>query len=531
MQRTLIRGGLVVDGTGGEPVKADVLVEDGHIARVAPGLEAADALLLDASGKAVTPGFIDIHRHCDIAALNDPRFGAAELAQGLTTVVGGNCGLSLAPMSEAYAAQAEAHIAPCLGPARGLRFDDGGAYMRALAAKPPRVSMGMLVGLGAVKAAVKGFEKAPFAPCEMARARELISRALDAGMLGLSMGVMYSPECYNSSGEYASLLSAAAPYGRPVCCHIRGEGDGLVASVREVIGWGERAGIPVHISHFKCTGIRNWGRGVFEAVAEIEAARARGLDVTCDVYPYDAGATTLSSLLPPCVLEDDNERLWDKLGTVRGVEEVRSALSRPHAGWDNMAVSIGWERIRIGGAELGDGYDCAGKNLDAIARERGWDDSVHALCEILFRTRGNAGVVVHSMAPGDVDAAVRLPYAAIISDALYGEGPSHPRRYGAFTRALRDLVHERKVLTLAEAVHKMTELPARRLGIRDVGALSPGMRADICVFDPARVRDHATYAEPERMSTGMDMVLINGRIVWREEQPLDAPGASRVVLA
>ena len=153
------------------------------------------------------------------------------------------------------------------------------------------------------------------------------------------------------------------------------------------------------------------------------------------------------------------------------------------------------------------------------------------MCEILFRTRGNAGVVVHSMAPGDVDAAVRLPYAAIISDALYGEGPSHPRRYGAFTRALRDLVHERKVLTLAEAVHKMTELPARRLGICDVGALSPGMRADICVFDPTRVRDHATYAEPERMSTGMDMVLMNGRIVWREEQPLDAPGASRVVLA
>ncbi|MDO5376730.1 MAG: amidohydrolase family protein [Clostridia bacterium] len=530
MERTLISGGLIVDGSGKTPARADLLIEDGRIAGIAPSIQAEGATLVQAAGKVVTPGFIDIHRHCDIAALIDPQFGIAELAQGITTVVGGNCGLSIVPTPEPYAEQIQAYVAPCLGPARGLRFADGEAYMRALAQKPPRVNMGMLVGLGAVRAAVKGYARKPFAHSELQRAKEMIACALEAGMLGLSVGVMYAPECYNTDEEYISLISAAAPYGRPVCCHIRGEGDGLVPSVREVIHWGERAGVPVHISHLKCTGIRNWGRGIGEAIEEIERARAGGLDVTCDVYPYDAGATTLVSLLPPCVLEDDGERLWDKLGTRQGVEQVRLALGKPQPGWDNMAESIGWDRITVSSAALAGGERLAGKSLEAICNERNLSDPVEALCRLLAESRGNAQIVVHSMSRDDVDAVARLPYACLISDALYSQGPSHPRRYGAFARVIRDLVVERGVIGLPEAVRKMTALPAQRLGMADAGLLAPGKRADICVFDPALVRDHATYEEPQRLSTGMEAVFIGGKAAWLGERPR-AAGTARVVHA
>lgn len=512
MDRTLIWGGTVIDGSGAPGQKQDILIENGKIACVARNIRTEDAEKIDASGMTVTPGWIDIHRHCDIAALSDAEFGLAELAQGLTTVVGGNCGLSLVPMSEKYAGQAKSYIAPCLGQAGGLLFENAGAYMRALNEQNLRLRMGMLVGLGAVRAAVKGYEKAPFTENEMAQAREKIAEGLEAGMLGLSVGVMYAPECYNTEDEYIALLSAAAPYHRPVCCHIRGEGDSLVPSVREVIRWGERAGIPVHISHFKCTGIRNWGRGIEQAIEEIEKARARGLDVTCDVYPYDAGATTMASLLPPSVMEDDNERLWDKLATGKGVEQVREALAKSHPGWDDMIQSIGWARISVSHADIPEDY--TGKNMEEIAAMRRDGDLVAALCDMLARSRGNAGVVVHSMAQEDVDRVMKLPYANVISDALYGEGGSHPRRWGAYAKVIREYVLERGVLTLPEAIHKMTALPADVLGLRRLGRIQEGMKADLCIFRPEDVRDHATYQTPEAMSSGMERILIDGKTVW-----------------
>lgn len=522
--RRIIQGGLVCDGTGSPAYQADVLLDGDRIARIAPAVEAADAQVIHASGCIVAPGFVDIHRHCDLAAFSDERFGPAELAQGITTVVGGNCGLSCVPMTSAVREHAEAFIAPCLGPSGPTLFADASAYLSALEQVDLRVNMGMLAGLGAIKTCVKGFEKTPFTQAQLDRARGLIKDAMEAGMLGLSTGVMYPPECYNQPEDFIALLSAAAPYARPLCCHIRGEGDGLLPSVLEAIDWGRRSGVAVHISHFKCTGLNNWGQGVHAAIEAIEKARAEGLDVTVDFYPYDAGATTLVSLLPPSVLEDDNNALWKKLGTPAGVAQVRQALEKPHPGWDNMIASIGWKRIFIGDAKLDHGAVVAEKDMETIAAELGMKDAAEALCAILHQTNGNASVLVQSMSMADVHSVARLPYACVISDALYGGSSTHPRRYGAFSRVLRELVRAHQVLSLEAAIHKMTQQPAALLHLDDCGVLAPDKRADITLFSPSEVQDHATYREPERLSSGMRYVLVGGEIAWQHEAPRHAAG-------
>lgn len=528
--KLLIQKGDVYDGTGAPAQRADILIKDGVIEEIAPQIDATDAQLVDATGCAVAPGFIDIHRHCDFAAFTDMDFGKVELAQGITSVVGGNCGLSAVPLRQAAAA-AEAFVAPCLGPASATRYDSASAYMQALSQRPLRLHMGMLAGLGAIRVAVKGFSKSPFSKEEMEGATALVKEGLDAGMLGLSMGVMYPPECYNTDDEYISLMRAASSYGRPVCCHIRGEGDSLVSSVKETIEWGKRAEIPVHISHFKCTGLKNWHDGIFRAIDVIEQARQEGQDVTVDVYPYAAGATTLLSLLPPSVLDEDNDRLWDKLGTPAGVEEVRTALSHTHPGWDDMIASIGWKRIKISSSIPGETFDCVNHNLEEIAEGLSLNGPVEAMCALLHRTRGNAGVVLESMDPQDVDTVARLPYSFFISDALYGEGASHPRRWGAFSRVIRDMVLERGVLTLSEAIRKMTWLPAQRLKLKDRGLLAKGMQADIALFEPSKVEDRATYANPAQLSNGMKLVIVDGNPVWSADGEIGYPSAGRALCA
>lgn len=517
--KTLIQNGYLYDGTGSKPVQADILMENERILRVGKKLPQDDAEIVDASGKAVTPGWIDIHRHCDLAALTALEFGEAELRQGLTSVVGGNCGLGVtADAGEAYD-QASALIAPCLGSTNGLRFSGMGQYLDTLDQTGLRLNMGMLAAVGATKIAVKGFEKTPFTPQQMDKARALLREQLEEGALGVSLGIMYPPECYTTMEEYVQWLSVCAPFHRPMCCHIRGEGDSLTDSVREVIEIGRRAEIPVHISHFKCTGRKNWRKGIYRAIEEIERARAVGQDVTVDFYPYTAGATTLLSLLPPTVLEEDDNRLWDKAGTREGVKQIREALAHAPAGWDNMIDAIGYERILIANAAFEDGERLSGRNLTEAAEILGLESPTEAMCFLLNRTRGNTGVILQSMDENDLREVARLPYSLLISDALYGPGATHPRLYGAFPRAIRQMVCQKHVLTLEEAIRKMSYLPTKRIGLEERGQIREGMRADVLVFDPEKLQDLATYENPRVLSIGMEHVYVGGRDALTERTP------------
>jgi N-acyl-D-aspartate/D-glutamate deacylase len=332
--------------------------------------------------------------------------------------------------------------------------------------------------------------------------------------MGLSFGIMYQPECYSTKQELIAMARPAGIAGGVLCTHIRGEGDSLADSVREMIEAAEAAGIPLNISHFKATGIKNWRSMIFRAIELIEEARAKGQPVTADFYPYDGGSTTLLSLIPPPVLEDTTAALFVKLATSAGKESFRRELYKAQPGWDNMAVSIGWDRIIVSSVNLPQHNNYCGKNIETIAREQNYTDPADLVCDLLVSEEGRVGIIVLSMAQEDIDEIARLPWTALISDSLYGGGAHpHPRLNGAFPKFLREYVRERKVLTMEQGIHKMTAMPAGRLGINKRGKLKSGYYADVLVFDPNQFTDHADYLHPMDQATGMDCVIVNGIVV------------------
>lgn len=507
----LIRNGLIHDGSGAPPFRGDLLLKGDKILEVGPCLRCEEVQVIEAEGRAVTPGFIDTHRHCDLAALYDPAFGELESAQGITTVVAGNCGLAPAPCVPEQAAALYDFLEPCLGKAPGNPvFPTVSAYVEELKEKKFMVNLGVLGATGAVTAAAKGFSDAPFTGDSMRRAEGYLEDAMEAGALGLSCGIMYTPECYSRQEDFVRMAKTAARYGGYLTSHIRGEGNSLAASVREVIEIGRLAGIPVNISHFKVTGKKNWGHGLVAAMEEIERARAAGQDVTADAYPYAGGSTTALSLVPPSVLAAAGGDLVSYLGTQAGIDLLSREIEKEFDDWDNMVSSIGWERILISSVIREEDRVFAGKDLGQAAllahREPG-----ELLARLIAGNQGKVGVILMSMAPEDVKTVLRLPYTSVISDALYGGGDMpHPRLYGSFPKMIREFVLERRLLTLEEAVRKMTSLPAARAGLRNRGILRPGYQADILVFDPASVRDRATFQEPKQLAQGFDLVLVGG---------------------
>jgi N-acyl-D-aspartate/D-glutamate deacylase len=271
------------------------------------------------------------------------------------------------------------------------------------------------------------------------------------------------------------------------------------------------ANVPLNISHFKATGIKNWRKNIFRAIELIEEARAKGQPVTADFYPYDGGSTTMLSLIPPTVREESADALFAKLATPAGKELLRRELSKIHPGWDNMAASIGWDRIIISSVTRHEHRQYCGKNIETIAQEQGYSEPTDLVCEMLAGEEGRVGMIILSMAQEDIDEIARLPWTALISDSLYGGGAHpHPRLNGAFPKFLREYVRERNVLTMEQAIHKMTAMPAERLGINKRGKLKGGYYADILVFDPQQFTDQADYLHPMEKATGMNTVIVKG---------------------
>jgi N-acyl-D-amino-acid deacylase len=325
---------------------------------------------------------------------------------------------------------------------------------------------------------------------------------------------MYEPECYSTREELVQVLRPAAKRDLLLTCHIRGEGDNLAASVDEAISIARDAGMRLNISHFKATGRKNWRTAIFTAIDHIDAARSFGQDVTVDVYPYDAGASTLSSLFPPDTLTGGMRQAMDRLATAEGKRLVRESLAAPHPGWDNMASGIGWDRIIISSVAMMEHCEWQGRDFASLSAELGYDEPSDLMCELFASEQGKVSVIMRSMDMRDVRDVMCLPYAAVISDALYGGGSRpHPRLYGAFPRAIREFVGD-GTLTFQAVINKMTGMPAERLRMTDRGVLREGAAADVSVFDPARFTDKATYLEPVQLAEGMDWVLVDGKPVW-----------------
>lgn len=516
----IIKNGLICDGLGNAPYSADIRINNDKITEIGYNLPANDDSVLDATGRVVTPGFIDIHRHCDNKPFYDMTFGDPMLAQGITTTVVGNCGISPTPCSydEARAKETYDFDEPVLGrPVRNIHTYS--EYMNALEKLELPVNMAAMIGTGNVKIAIKGFANTPFTPQEMQRARDLIENALSLGAPGVSVGIMYLPECYNNTDDYVKMLEPLRRHNSIVTAHIRGEGDSMVDSVNEMIEIGKRVGCRVEISHFKSCGMKNWRREIHRAIDAIDKARASGQWVACDLYPYDGGSTALTTMLPPAFVRGDMSSALQRLGTKAGVEEFRKMASVEYDDWDNFCVTLGWDRILLSGTVNPENEKFLGYTVTDAAKEFGYEDDYALAAYLMHNENGRTAIINMSMCQEDIDTVATLPYSVFISDSIYADtNTPHPRMYGSFPKVIREYVVERKLLTLEHAIMKMTYLPAERMGFYDRGAIRVGNYADINIFVPENFRDNATYDKPTLFATGLDYCIVSGQIAWNDNR-------------
>lgn len=507
----VIRGGTVVDGSGKAGYRADLAVKDGKIAKIAPQITEPAGQVIDAGGCYVTPGFIDIHRHADVN-LFLPSFGEAELRQGLTTIVNGNCGLSVVPCPEAHRAEIYRFLQPVIGEVKAPKaFSTMEEYLALAEQVVLPLNVGMDIGNGTVRAAVKGYEPGRLNAKELAAAHEFLRSSLAAGALGVTLGIVYSPEnCYDADG-FVEVLQPMKEFGVPLVTHIRGEGDLFHESLREVIDIARRLDVPLHVSHLKCIGKRNWGHGVTKALQILREARDSGMDISYDVYPYTAGSTQLIQILPPDYLEGGVEEMVKRLTDPEKRRELTAILKEPQDYFENLLSSIGWENIRMSTLTLPKNQKYVGKSVTEIAKIQG-KDPYDCAYDMLAEEQCKISMVDFITSEEDICTILRDPYSSVISDSVYPTGGvPHPRLYGTFPRVLEKYVREEKVLTLEQAVHKMTALPASVYHLKK-GLLAEGADADINVFKLENVHTAATYADPKRFATGFDYVLVNGQI-------------------
>jgi N-acyl-D-amino-acid deacylase len=521
-----IRDGLIVDGSGGSPFRGDLLLKDGFIHDIVPPefsparTHAEARETINAAGSLVCPGFVDLHRHCDTAALGED-FGRIELSQGITSCFAGNCGMSPVPNDLLTRRALQNYLAPCVGSFENEGFSSHREYLARLQSVPLPLNLGFYAGMGAIRIRAKGFTNTPYTKTEMDKARGFLQEALDCGAFGLSIGLMYVPEVYSSAAEIAALASVMKGGTGILCTHMRWETEHLVQAVKEVIEIAKKAEVPLEISHFKAAGLKAWHGVLHEAIEAIEAERARGMDVTVDFYPYDCGSSTMMQMLPPSYLAVGIEEAVAGLGKSENVEKLRKLLAQGEENWDNLSQTIGWDRTIISSVSLEENRKYLGKSVTACTEEYGFRDEAEMAAALIYSEKGKVAIINQSMSMEDVDTIARLPYSSLISDALYGDMRNpHPRLYGAFPRFFRDFVVERKILDLPTAIRKMTSQPACRVGLKDRGLLRPGCRADILIFNPAQFRDRADYLAPTQLSTGLDYAIIGGKIAYRQGQLL-----------
>ena len=518
----LVQGGKVIDGTGAPWFRADVAIQDGKIAAVErrPTTEqvdgqlegAAAATVLDATGCFIAPGFIDPHTHSDLPLLVNPP-AESQVRQGVTTVVIGNCGSAPAPVGPLNGAFLNRRIGERAA-GQGLRRDwrTFGEYCDRMRRQGVAVNVAPLAGHATLRGEVMGMESRPPTADDLAAMCRLLAEALDDGVFGLSTGLIYPPSSYADTDEIVALAEVAARRGGLYFSHIRGEGDTLLDAVDEAIEIGRRAELPVQIAHHKAARPPNWGKTA-QTLEMMQAARAGGVDVAYDAYPYIASSSGLGSLLPDWAHEGGTTALLARLRSPVECERVVAGIRERAAGME------GWHTIIVSWVPTAAHKSWEGQTIEQIGASLGLAGE-ETVAHVLDTLGGAAHMVYFQLDEADVRRVLAHPLGMIGSDgsvaAPYGplsEGKPHPRSYGTHPRVLGRYVRELGLLTWEEAIRKMTSAPAQRLGLAAKGIVRPGLDADLVVFDPATVSDRATFDEPHQYPDGIEHVLVNGELV------------------
>ncbi len=481
----ILRNGRIVDGSGSPWYRADIAVRGDTIVRIAPAITEPAARAIDVAGQVIAPGFIDIHSHARDGIFDVP---AAEnyIRQGVTTVIEGPDGSSPLPISD---------------------------FLSKLDALKKTINIGTMVGQGSIRAAVIGQVDRKATAGELEKMRALVEQGMKDGAFGLSSGLFYVPGTFTPTDEVIELAKVAARFGGIYVSHMRDEASRIIDSVKETIAIGERGGLPTQLTHHKIIGVGNWGKSL-DTLQLVDEARKRGVDATIDQYPYTASSTSIgAALLPAWAQEGGREKVVARLkdaGTRADIKsEVVRTIQNERGGGDPKNVVLArcvWDE------------SLAGKNLADVTRIRGMETTLPNAAEaaMWIVEQGNCSAVFHAIQEEDLRRILRHPATMIASDGgipVFGRAAPHPRNYGTFARVLGVYVRELNTITLEDAIRKMSSFPAQRIGLTDRGLLRPGMKADIAVFDPARVRDTATFEKPHQYAEGVSTVIINGQIV------------------
>ena len=482
----VIRNGRIVDGTGSPWYRADIAVRGDTIAAIAPSITDPATRVVDANGQIVSPGFIDIHNH---ARENIFELPSADnyIRQGVTTLIEGPDGGSPVPLRP---------------------------FLDKLDATQKSINVGSFIGQGSVREAVLGTVNRRPTPAELDKMRGIVEDGMKAGAYGMSTGLFYVPGAFTPIEEVIELAKVAAKYGGIHISHMRDEAFGVLDSVKETIRIGEEGGLPTQITHHKIIGPKNYGKSV-ETLKLLEAARLRGVDATSDQYPYTASSNNLTAgLMPQWAQEGGRQQLLTRLKNPATRKEIAGEVARTireeRGGGDPKNIFL---------AHCDFDASMAGKNLADVARMRGMEPTIENGAEagMWVVEQGICQAVYHAMSEQDLERVMRHPATMIASDGwvqIFGRGVPHPRSYGTFPRVLGLYVRERNVITLEDAIRKMTSFPAQRMRMNDRGVLKSGMKADISVFDPGRVRDTATFEKPHQYAEGFSSVIVNGQVVF-----------------
>ena len=506
---TLFRNARIVDGTGSTWYRGDVGVKDGRIAAILPlDSHESDKRVVDVDDRVLCPGFIDGHSHSELPLL-DGQDMACKIMQGVTTENLGLDGMSIAPIKDEDKVDWKKHLSGLAGSLDvPWTWNSFAEYLDALEAAHTPLNVASYVGLGTIRLHVMGMTDRPATDEEIRAMQQLVARCMQEGARGISAGLIYPPSRYQSLEETVAIAKTAAAWGGVYDVHMRNEADAIGDSVEEVIELGRRSGIPILITHFKVRGKKNWGRSE-ELIRRIDEARAEGIDVTMSQYPYTAGSTFLHVVIPPWYHSRGVE------GLLKALRDERDAIKHDletRTDWENFSQSVGWDKIYVSSVVTPGNQDCIGKSITEIAAMRGLSDPADAVFDLLIQEELAVGMISFGLSEVDITRIMRHPAVSFITDGLMSGRP-HPRAYASYPRILGRYVREQGVLSLEEAIRKMTSLPARKIRLKRKGLIVPGYDADLVVLNPDTVLDVNTYDDPRIPPVGIDHVLVNGVFV------------------
>jgi N-acyl-D-amino-acid deacylase len=504
----IIKNGKIIDGSGNPWYKADIGILGETIKKIGEIKKFDTEKTIDANSMIIAPGFIDIHSHSDIPVLVDPEVHS-KIRQGVTTEVVGNCGSSAAPMNASLKEYREKYARTRVPDDFKFDWESMADYLNKIEAQGSGFNVASFVGHGTIRQNVMGHNASKPTKEELEEMKKLVGIAMKDGAWGMSTGLIYPPSVYAETEEIIELSKIVANYSGIYASHIRGEGESLLEAIVEAGEIGEKSGAPVQIAHFKASGKSNWGK-TKAALALVKKYRNMGIDITFDQYPYIAGSTGLKSLFPHWAHEGGAEKMIKRLKDPKIRKKMRDQLRRNE-----------WDQIMVAYAKNHPKYN--GKNIEEIAELEN-KDPYDSVCDLLIAEDNQVQIVSFGMDEEDVRRVMRSPFGMVGSDGsaispegILGHGNPHPRYYGTFPRVLGYYVRE-EVLSLPEAVRKMTSAPAQKLGIKDRGRLRQGYKADLTIFDPDKIKDNATFTNPHQYPSGIPFVMVNGTLVVDKDE-------------